>query len=144
MSFDNLTLILAGIAALFFILLFVKNMVKNKKNVCVICVSVSLTWIFLLILYYFNIFADKIIIAILMGHTSLGIFYVLEKKMKEKLLIFRLPYLLTAISIIYFILEGFIINTFYFIAGMWLLFILIYLLKFNGFTKRIVECCKKW
>ncbi len=144
MALDNLSLILIGITLLFFILLFVKSLFKNKKKFCMICLSVSLIWITLLILYYFNIFTDKLIIAILMGHTSLGIFYLLEKKVKKELLFFRLPYLLTSISLIYFILSDFIINSLYVLFGLWLLFIVIYLFKNKGFSKKIIECCKKW
>ena len=134
----NLTLILAGITALFFILLFIKSF--TKKKFCVICVSVSLTWITLLILYFLNIFTDKLIIGILMGGTSVGLFYMLY----EKIGIFKLPFLLTLISMIYFILGGFVISTLYLIAGLWLLFILIYLFKFNKLAKKLIECCKKW
>jgi len=140
---DTITLILIGITLLFFILLIIKSVFKIKK-ICIICLSVTLTWLVLLILYFLDIFADKVIIAILMGHTSLGIYYILEKKVRKDLLIFRLPYLLTSISIIYFILGGFVISTLYLIAGLWLLFILIYLFKFNKLAKKLIECCKKW
>ena len=134
---------LIGITAVFFVLLTIKS-IFNIKKLCAICLSVTLTWILLLILYFIGIFADKLVIAILMGHTSLGLYYILEKKVRKRLLIFRLPYLLTSISIIYFIFNGFMINAVYFILGLWLLFILIYLFKFNKLTKRIIECCKKW
>ena len=140
---DTITLILIGITLLFFILLIIKSVFKIKK-ICIICLSVTLTWLVLLILYFLDIFADKVIIAILMGHTSLGIYYILEKKVRKDLLIFRLPYLLTSISIIYFILGGFVISTLYLIAGLWLLFILIYLFKFNKLAKKLIECCRKW
>ena len=140
---EFLTWTLIGITVLFSVLLALKN-IFNIRKVCVICLSVTLTWFTLLLLYYFNIFTDKIIIAILMGHTSLGIYYILEKKMKRNLLIFRLPYLLTSIFIIYFILGGFITNVLYLLLGLWLLFLLVYLFKFNKFAKKIIECCRKW
>ena len=139
--------IIAGIIGLFFVLLILKNIFKWKKF-CTLCVSVSLTWITLLVLYFLKIFQDKIIIAILMGHTSLGLFYLWEKKVKEKLKIFRLPLLLTFIFIIYIILENFELNSLFLILGLWLVFYLIYLFRnnkgFNKFTKKLIECCKKW
>ena len=101
-------------------------------------------WVVLLALYLLDILTDKIIIAILMGHTSLGIFYILEKKVKKNFLLFRLPYLLTSISVIYFILEGLNINTLILLAVIWLFFALVYLFKFNKLTKKLIECCKKW
>lgn len=135
--------ILIGITSLFFIILAVKSIFKIKRF-CAICLSVTLAWIGLLVLYLLNIFTDKIIMAILMGHTSLGIYYTLEKKIKKRFLLFRLPYLLTSILIIYSVLNGFIISSLYLILGIWLFFVLIYLLKFNKFAKKLIECCKKW
>ena len=140
MPFNNLSLALIGISLLFFILLFGKSLTKHKKNFCVICVSVSLLWIILLISYYLNIFADQIIIAILMGHTSLGIFYLLY----DKLGLFKLPFLLTTISLIYFVFEGIIMESLYLLAGIWGIFFIFKLFKNKSFSKKILECCKKW
>ncbi len=132
-----------GIIALFLILLIIKS-IFNIKKICAICLSVTIGWIILLIFYFLGIFTDKIIIAILMGHTSLGIYYILEKKMKKDILIFRLPYLLTSIFIIYTLLENFNINNLFFILALWALFFIIYLFKFNKLAKKLIECCKKW
>jgi len=140
---EPITLTLIGITLLFFVLLATKS-IFNLKKACAICLSVILTWVVLLTLYYFNIFADKIIIAILMGHTSLGIFYILEKKVKKEFLLFRLPYLLTSIFIIYSILGNFNINSMIFILALWVLFFIIYLFRFNKSAKKIIECCKRW
>lgn len=138
---------ISGITALFFILLILKNIFKWKKF-CALCVSVSLTWIVLLILYFLKLFSNKIILAILMGHTSLGLFYLWEKKAGEKFKIFRLPLLLTFIFIIYSLLENFEFNSLLLILGLWIVFFLIYLFRnnrrFNKLTKKLIECCKKW
>lgn len=139
--------ILIGIIILFFILLLLKN-IFNWKKFCTLCISISLTWIILLILYFLNIFSDKIILAILMGHTSLGLFYLFEKKAEEKFKIFRLPLLLSFIFIIYSVIENFDFNSLLLIFGLWLIFYLIYLFRnnkgFNKFTKKLIECCKNW
>ena len=139
MPFNNLSLALIGISVLFFILLIIKQFIKSKK-LCVICVSVSLLWIILLVSYYLNIFADKIIIAILMGHTSLGIFYLLY----DTLGLFKLPFLLTAISVIYFVFEGIIMESLYLLVGIWGIFFIFKLFKNKSFSRKILECCKKW
>ena len=140
---EQITWILVGIIALFFILLILKN-IFNVKKACTICLSVTLTWIALLVLYFLKIFNDGIIIAILMGQTSLGIFYMLQ----DKLGVFKLPWLLTSILTIYFILNGFVISSLYFILGLWISFLFIYLFKTNRniskLAKKIVECCRKW
>jgi hypothetical protein len=137
---------LIGISGLFFILLLVKFIIK--KEFCVLCVSVSLSWIILLALLLTNLFKDKTIIAILMGMTALGIYYLLERKAKKKLTIFRLPFLLTLIFIIYLILENYSLNSLIFLVVLWLVFVLIYLFRnnksFHKFTNKLIECCKKW
>ena len=144
---ESLFYAIIGIIGLFFILLILKN-ILNFKKLCVLCVSVSLTWIVLLILFLTNIFTDKIIIAILMGHTSLGIFYLWEKNVKEKFKIFRLPLLLTFIFIIYAVLENFEFNSLLLILGLWIVFSLIYLFrnnkKFSKVAKKLIECCRNW
>ena len=144
---DLMTWIFTGITLLFFVILSLKN-ILNLKKACAICLSVTLTWIVLLTLYFLEVFNDKIIIAILMGHTSLGIYYVLEKRVKKRLLLFRLPLLLTFIFIIYSILESFSFNSLIFLMVLWLIFSLIYLFRSNsGFSKfanKLIECCKKW
>ena len=144
---ESLFYAIIGIIGLFFILLILKN-ILNFKKLCVLCVSVSLTWIILLILFLTNIFTDKIIIAILMGHTSLGIFYLWEKNVREKFKIFRLPLLLTFIFIIYAVLENFEFNSLLLILGLWIVFSLIYLFrnnkKFSKFAKKLIECCRNW
>lgn len=144
---DIITTVLVGIVAIFFILL-VLRIIFNLKKGCVICLSVTLTWVALLTFYFLNIFADKIIIAILMGHTSLGLFYLWEKKVKKKFKVFRLPLLISFIFIIYTILENFRFSSLIFIIALWILFFIIYLFRneksIQLFFKKIIECCKKW
>ena len=144
---EIITIILTGISALFFMLLALKNLF-NIKKICVICASVSLTWIVLLTFYLLKIFTDKTIIAILMGQTSLALFYIWEKKVKNKVRLFRLPFLLSLIFIIYSILERFSFNSLIFITALWALFLVVYFFrtnkKFKTLSAKIIECCKKW
>jgi hypothetical protein len=144
---ELITWVLIGISVLFFVLLGLKNIFKAKK-LCVICASVALTWIVLFVLSLTDFFSEKTIMAILMGMTALGIYYLLEKKVKKGLTIFRLPFLLTLIFIIYIILESFSFNGLIFLAVLWVIFILIYLFRnnkgFNRFTNKLIGCCKKW
>jgi hypothetical protein len=149
---ENIFLTILGISLLFFILLAIKELFSKriKEKFCVICTAVVITWISLLLLYWVGLFSNKIIIALLVGHTSLGIFYLLEKKAKEKLRLFRLPFLLTLVVLAYSLLEGFSygIKTWIFLLILWLIFYFIYLLRtrksMKAFFKKIVECCKKW
>ena len=144
---DTITLTLIGITLLFFLLLIIKNILSLKKT-CVICLSVILAWISLLAFYYLNIFNDKTIIAILMGQTSLGLFYTWEKKTREKFKVFRLPLLLSFIFIIYSVLESFSFNSLVFIMALWVFFFIVYLFRtkktISSFFNKILECCKRW
>ena len=135
--------ILLGITGLFFLVLLVKSMLKNKK-ICAICLSVSLTWIILLSFYFLGIFTDKTLIAILMGQTSIGLFYFFN----EKLNVFKLPFILTLVVLIYFTLEKIELNVIYLLISFWIIFTLIYLFKSNKnlriFANKLIDCCKKW
>lgn len=144
---DILTGTFIGIAILFILILILKN-AFNLKKICVICLSVTLVWATLLILYFLNIFSDKTIIALLMGQTSLGLFYIWERKVKEKFTIFRLPLLLTLIFILYTVLENFTLSSLSFLFILWAVFVLIYSFRnnqnFKETTNKLIECCKKW
>ena len=142
--------ILLAITILFFILLIVKSFIKNKKEFCAICFAVGVTWLGLLILYWLRIFENNLILGILIGQTTLGIFYTLEKKFKKELTLFRLPALLSLIFIAYSLIE--LPKDFYkiilFLIILWIIFILVYFYRNNSsiknFFDKIVECCKKW
>jgi len=138
------------ITVLFFFLLLIKGIFKKtfKKEFCVICVAVSLTWITLLILSWLEIFNDKTIIALLMGMSILGIFYLVENKVKEGFKLFRLSFLLSLILIGYLFLGYSIVKGFVFVLIIWILFLFIYVYRnnknVNRFFNKLLECCKRW
>jgi hypothetical protein len=138
---EPLFLSLAGITILFFLFLILRNF---SKKICAICLSVSLTWIVLLSLYFLGIFTDKIIIAILMGMSALGLFYMFY----EKLSVFKLPFILTLIFVIYSILESFKVDSLYLLIILWIFFFIVYIFRKNPSLKyginKLIECCKKW
>lgn len=148
----EIILIFVFICILFFSLLGVKELFskKIKKKFCVICVSISLTWLILLVLIYYGLFEDKTIVALLIGQSILGIFYIWEKKAKEKMRVFRLPLLLTLILIGYSLIEGFSygFSVLIFLAVLWIFFIFMFAYRSEGkigrLFKKILECCKRW
>src|SRR3989344_8360103 len=127
---ENLIYVFFGIIILFFILLGIKQFMskKFKERFCVICASISLTWIILLILFYLDIFNNKIILALLIGTSISGIYYLIESKVKEKLKIFRLPFILTLIFIGYILIEGIegVLSVIILLAILWISFLIIY------------------
>ena len=148
-------------ALLFFVLLLIKKGIKKrikKRGItewCVLCAAVSVTWMILLLLYFLGLFSDTIIIAILLGQTSVGIFYLLEKKVPPKATLFRLPFLLTLTLSAYAWLSlgsagagKDLITTLFFLFLLWIGFFIVYLFReqaqFRILSKKLIECCKRW
>lgn len=146
----EITLILSSISILFFILLGIKEILKKKtKKFCAICGAVSITWVTLLILYFIGLFNNKIIIALLIGGSVVGVFYSWEHRTKREKLVFRLPLILSLFLLAYFVLiKEIILESLIFLVFIWDLFLIIYSYrkskKFNLFIKKIIECCKRW
>ncbi len=136
-----------GISALFLVFLLVKQFLwgKLKEKFCVICAAVVITWIVLLVLSYLQVFTNKVILAILMGESSLAIFYLLEKK--ENLKLFRLPLLLGLVMAVYFlIMPTFNLESLLFVLLLWIIFGGIYMIRANPkwgkIAQKIVACCR--
>ena len=148
---DPLTLAYLSIILLFTLAITLKEGLSRKlqKHFCALCIAVSTTWIILLILLAYGLFEDRTIIAILMGQTTLGIFYLAEHYAPPTLLLFRLPFLLTLTLLAYSLLTPLSgLGTVQLLLGLWGTLILITLCKNNAYThafiKRILECCKRW
>ena len=142
--------VLYGVIGLFVLILIVKAFLgKIGRKICAICLSFSLTWIFLLVMYYLGRFENPLLIGLMMGLTIFGLFYAWERNVKKQATIFRLPLLLTLVLIGYYLLtfEN-LIKEAVLLAILWVLFGIFYLYRNNrnlkGFIDKIVECCKKW
>lgn len=140
-------LLLIGIAGLFWLLLGVKQ--QFGWRICVICLAVSLTWIAGLGLFHANAFDDPLLVAILMGQSVLGIYYLLERKLAEKWGIFRLPFLLTLTyaGIIALRIE-IELGILALLTGLWLLsgWIFVYRSqpRMQAIADRVISCCRDW
>lgn len=145
---NEITLAFSIIISLFIILLILKKFVKWKY--CTICVSVSLTWLLLLVMYWYGMYVNLIIIAILMGQSAVGFYYLLEKRVKEDLLLFRLPFLLTETWLVLFVLGKVNIadRSLMLVVLLWSIIIILHIYrnnkKVNEIVKRIIACCKDW
>jgi len=143
--------VLINIIVLFFFLLIGMSIFnKSKRKFCAICASVFLTWVFFLFLNWINLFNNKVIIALLIGQSITGIYYAIEKKVKEELTLFRLPFLITLTIIGYALLapKDYIIKNILLLLFLWVLYLFIYLYRnnknINFIIKKIIECCKRW
>ncbi|HLD03615.1 MAG TPA: hypothetical protein VJC17_02470 [Candidatus Dojkabacteria bacterium] len=146
---SNLFWVLLTISVLFFVLLGIKAL--TKLQICAICLSVSLAWILLLILYWLGYFQETTLLALLMGQSILGIYYLIESKVKKDLLLFRLPFLLTLTFIFYSLINKSISQfseAVIFLILIWFGFFIIYIfksdLRLQKFMKQIIDCCKRW
>src|SRR3989344_1859351 len=145
----DITFILLGIIGLFLIFLIVKSAIvksKIKDNFCIICASISLSWIVLLFLYFYGLFDNVLIISLLIGMSITGIYYFIERKIgkRNKFKMFRLPFILTLVIFAFYVLT--LENIFkeaLIIAGLWLVFIFIYFYNNSKFIKKLLECCKE-
>ncbi len=101
--------VLGTILVLYLFFVLIKEPFERRLdfNLCSICAAVSLTWISLLLFYLLGIFNDKLIIAILMGQSTVGIMYSFEKKFKKNknLLALKVLIILLGTLITYYVLK---------------------------------------
>lgn len=145
---NDITIILSLIIALFLLFLLVKQI--TSLRFCVLCASVSTSWLLLLLLYWFSVSVDPVLIAVLMGQSVVGMYYLVEKKVQEEMHIFRLPFLLTC-TVVVFALLGYFSDLFaplILLGIVWSLLIVVYAYRSNPkvrhIIKKLVECCKNW
>ncbi|MBI5389645.1 hypothetical protein HZB01_04685 [Candidatus Woesearchaeota archaeon] len=154
MTFSAPTLVFVGITGMFLMLLLVKELLpaEIKQRFCVLCSSVFVVWVALLILLRIGFFQNPILIALLIGQTTIGLFYLIEHALENKYkryLLFRLPIYLTLTLIAYLIINPREVAGAVVVAGgVWTLLGLVYLYqqipRLNTFVNKVVECCKRW
>lgn len=139
------------IIILFFLLLLVKERLPKrlKDQFCVLCATILISWLVLLLLHLFGIYSDLVLLSLLMGQTIIGFFYFLEKRVKEELRIFTLPFILSFTFLFYSILtKEIIILVFLMLIALWGLLLFVYMYRsnknLNKFVNKLVECCKRW
>ena len=145
---NDVVLVLLVITGLFFVFLITKSF--SKWKFCVLCASVSVTWIGLLLLHWFEEFNEPLIIAVLMGQSIVGLYYFLEKRTSEALHVFRLPLLLT-LTLVALLAIGTPVSlpsSLGLLAVLWIVLSLLYFYRQSPKTKivvdRIIACCKDW
>ena len=139
---------LIAITGFFLLYFLIKPWVERLADYCVICISVTTTWVVGLVLYFTGYLTDPLLLALLMGTSVTGGYYYLDAKY-EVLHFFRLPLFLslltTAFSILSLTVEW---KAFLLLSCLWVVFGLIYGYRtspaFSGLVKRVIECCKNW
>jgi hypothetical protein len=143
---STIFLVLIVVSVLFFVLLAAKRL--GVPVPCAMCASVTLSWIGLLVLFLMGRFHEPILLAVLMGQTSIGLYGMLERKVKQTFLLFRLPYILTSILIILAVLGLRDSSSFFFVLFMWIVFLAVYFGRsrpsISKMIKQVIACCKNW
>jgi hypothetical protein len=141
-----------AITVLFLVFIVLKRFIEKLLGMefCGICAAVFCTWFTLLMLYWNGVFDDKVILAMLIGESTLGIFYLAEKKASEGFKLFRLPFLLTLIFIGYSVINasGDVFDVVIMLMVLWTIFVLLYIYKNNPkvgfFANKVIKCCMDW
>jgi len=102
-----------------------------------------------LFLYHTNHFTNQLVIALLMGESVTGIYYLIEKRMSEQLKVFRLPLLLTLTYLFYSSLTLTVELAPVLVAVVvWVVFSAVFIHRANpklaSSFKKIIECCSAW
>lgn len=106
--------------ALFALLMVIKTV--WLRRLCVICGAVSLTWLILLGLSWLGLFHNPVLLALLMGESVTGVYYLIEKRVPANLFVFRLPFLLTLTVLAYSLISfsSALIPVCWLLLGLWL------------------------
>lgn len=138
---------LLTITVLFGTLLVVKSI--SNAEFCVICASVSGTWLVLLGLLYAGYYGNQLVIAILLGQSIVGAMYRLKGTLPDRLSVFTLPYVLTATAAGYLLLAAEELQ--YLLAlliSVWLGTVLLYTYRTNEWVEsafdEMIACCRDW
>lgn len=118
-------------------------------HVCALCAAVSTTWIGLLVVGSIRPPFDPVLIALLMGQSTIGILYLLERRLPTQWHLFRLPYYLTTTALVYSIVTPAAVPTVALPLGIaWLMFIVFFLFRttprMRTLVTSIMACCKNW
>lgn len=136
------------LVALFFAALLSLKYVSNTEF-CVLCTAVSATWILLLGLYYTGYYQDPTAIALLVGQSIVGLFYLFRETLPEGYVVFSLPFLLTATVVGYALL---VVEPLVYSAGavalLWVAATLLFAYRENErvgtLFEEVIACCRDW
>ena len=139
-------LVFAAVVVIFALVLGARRFAK--RDLCALCLSVSLTWIGLLGLHRMGMFENTVLLALLMGQSVTGIFYMLKDRLPKVLRIFTLPFFLTLTAIAYILItEDYIMWTFGLLTAVWVGSWFIFASREDPGTqplaKVVMECCEK-
>lgn len=122
---------------------------KRKIKLCIICASVSMTWIGLLVAREFGWFDNHLLLALLLGQSVVGAYYLFDRTVDEDLLVFRLPLLLLLSLVAYAIAaKELLILPLLLVSTVSAIHLGLYTYRKNPKVKskidHLVACCSRW
>lgn len=138
---------LAAIVGIFVILLVVKAVAGFR--LCVLCASVSGTWIALLALYHGGYYTNETVIALLIGQSIVGLLYFLRDHFADPYSVFTLPFLLTGTIIGYMLLVTDLLPLSLGVVGStWVIAGVLFAYRKNDriavMFDAVIACCRDW
>ena len=124
--------------------LLVRNVLMRR--LCALCMSISGSWLILLLLYKLDRFHDPVLLALLMGQSVTGAFYFLQRKLARSLRVFTLPFILTSTVLAYWIVGGIVavLPVFGFLFLLWVAGYILFVAnrdKGSRVTRAAITCC---
>ena len=118
-----------------------------NRRLCVICVSVALTWLGLLILYRLDRFLDTTLLSLLMGQSISGLYYFVKQRVPKVMQLFTLPFFLSLTAFFYMLIKAEVtLPAFGLLLGLWAIAWLIFTYRNDPAKQRVVkaatECCE--
>lgn len=146
-AIDETFLLLSSIVGVFILILFLQRYLPWRT--CAICIAVSLTWIVSLGLFHLGYLESQLLIALLMGQSILGVYYLVESRVKDHYLTLRVPFLLTATYL------GYIGLTLELNLYIVLLLLILWAIggsilafrhqpRFRATAQKLIDCCRNW
>jgi hypothetical protein len=141
--------VIAGMVAAFAVLLALKRL--SGLRFCVLCVTVGATWLALLALHWAGTYENRVLLALLMGQTITGLHYLVEGRVREELLVFRLPFVLTLVALFYLAIApdaAVAAGLSGVVAATWVIALAVYATRnvdgLKSIARQVIECCKDW
>ena len=134
-----------AISLIFIASLIIRNLLN--KAFCSLCVAVASVWLVLLYLYKTDRFSDGILLALLVGQSITGIFYLAYRKLPKSLRIFSLPFFLSLTAVLYMLITADIqLAVFILLLVLWLAAWIIFTYRNDpakkAITKILAKCCE--
>ncbi|AHB42001.1 hypothetical protein RAAC3_TM7C00001G0134 [Candidatus Saccharibacteria bacterium RAAC3_TM7_1] len=119
---------------------------RLPRLVCAICAGIALTWLGLLALSKLGGIHDDVILALLMGQSISGLFYLLRDKVPRSLRIFTLPFFLSLTAASYALIKTeTVLLAFGLVAVVWVVAWAIFIYRNDPGKKPLVDnvmdCC---